>query len=187
MLDRTSFAGLLRSGSPPLRFAVLLALPIPLLAFPPRAAAQADVGFRLPVELFQGAALDAGPTTPYQAGVAVIPAWSFPSVRVGLKLSMDYDNPSWRGRGGVRLSSRVVDVVRADIGLILGGEATSTVKGDVRLGAGLTFDVDGLIRVGAWGGWEEIHDGGWFGVTFGADPTSWFQCVPDDFGEGCGP
>jgi hypothetical protein len=148
-------------------------------------SAQQDVGFRLPVELTQGAVFGAGPLTPYQAGVAIIPGWSFEPIRVGLKLALDYDNPSWRGRLGLRLSKRVYRIVRNDVGLMLAGEGSTTIEGDARVGGGLIFDADGLIRMGLWGGWEAIHDGAWFGVTFGADPTSWFGCVPDDFGGGC--
>ncbi len=161
-----------------LLLAILVAVPI---------AAQSDTGFRLPVELLQGAALGSDAITPYQASIAVIPGYSFDPFRIGAKISLDYDNPSWRTRLGVRLASRVVRLARSDIGLILGGEVTTTVEGDVRLGGGLTFDVDGLIRVGAWGGWEQIHDGGWFGVTFGADPMSWFGGVEDDFDDGDAP
>lgn len=172
-----------RGGRPRLLLGTLVSVVALTVARP--ASAQEDVGFRLPVELTQGAVFGAGPLTPYQAGVAIIPGYSFEAIRVGVKLSLDYDNPSWRGRAGLRLSRRVHTIARNDIGLMLAGEATSTIEGDARVGGGLMFDADGLVRVGLWGGWEAIHDGAWFGVTFGADPTSWFGCVPDDFGGGC--
>lgn len=155
---------------------------------PPSALqAQDDSGFRLPIEVFQGAALDApGTIKPFQAGIALLPSWSFDPVRLGVKLALDYDDPSWRGRFGPRLSSRVVPLLRSDIGLILGAEATASTSGDMRYAANLTFDVDGLIRMGLAGGWQDLHDGSWFvGLTLGADPTRWLSCVKDDFTGEC--
>lgn len=172
------------SAHPRVRFCVLAGA---LLIIASPLVAQDDSGFRLPIELFQGAAFTAsGTIKPFQAGVAILPGWSFDPARLGLKLGLDYDDPSWRARFGPRLSSRVVPVLRKDIGLILGGEATTTTAGSWRYAANLTFDVDGLIRMGVAGGWQEVHDGTWFfGVTLGADPTRWFSCVKDDFTGEC--
>lgn len=134
-------------------------------------------GFRMPVELLQGfASTDALPVRPYLASAAVVPGYSFTAIRLGLRISADYENPGKTLRFGPRVERQIWEW-RANIGVVLGGEATTNFDGHARLGAGLTFDVDGLIRAGFWGGWDESRDGAWFGVTFGADPLSWTGCV----------
>jgi len=139
--------------------------------------AQANPGWKLPIEFLQGFASSEGlPVRPYLASIAIIPGYATPSVRAGLRVSADYENPDWTFRLRPRVEVPVVPM-RANIGLILGAEGTTNFDGDLRAGAGLTFDVDGLIRAGVWAGWDEVRDGGWFGITLGADPTSWFGCV----------
>ncbi len=150
------------------------------LVTPRAATAQDDSGPRLPIDILQGFTSQTAGVRPYLASLSVVPTYSFDPLRVGVHLSVDYENPGWDMRFGPRISSRVSTVFRDDIGFLLGAEATWTTSGDARLGAGVTFDVDGLVRVGAWGGWDEARDGGWFGLTLGADPTSWFGCVPSD-------
>jgi hypothetical protein len=151
------------------------------------ALAQDDVGFRLPIEIFQGAAIKApGAITPFQTSLSVLPGWSFDPVRIGAKGSVDFDNPGWKARFGLGVASRVLTFGRRDIGLILGVDATSTLHGSGRYSANVTFDVDGLIRMGISSGWQESHDGSWYiGLTLGADPTRWFKCVRDDFTGKC--
>lgn len=166
----------IRRAAATLVFVTALALPAPCLG-------QADAGFELPIEIFQGFATDdAAGINPYLASVGVVPAYAFGRLRTGASLSAAYDNPDWSVRIGPRASWRVatVGLEELGIGLLLDGEATWTLDGDARLGAGLTFDVDGLVRLGVRGGWDELHDGAWFGLTLGADPTSWLGCVPDD-------
>lgn len=153
-----------------------------LLAGAPASAQQ----FGLPIEVLQGAAFDAGPVTPYQVDFAVIPSLDWDKFRLGAKLGRSYDNPGWNWRGGVRAGAKVVAIEPMGIGgvgLWLEGEATSTSDGDWRYGAGLTFDLDGLLAVGAWGGYDQMHDGGWFGITVGFDPTSFRGCIKDEFDE----
>lgn len=138
---------------------------------------QANPGWKLPLELLQGFTSSEGTQVrPYLASFAAVPGYAFESVRLGFRVSADYENPEWTMRFGPRVELPVKQM-GANIGFILGGEATSTVDGDVRVGLGLTFDVDGLLRAGLWGGWDEVRDGSWFGITLGTDPTSWFGCV----------
>jgi hypothetical protein len=139
--------------------------------------AQDDTGAKFPIEFLQGFSAKGGAAVqPYAASVAAIPGYSFGGTRLSLRLSADYENPGWTARIGPRIS-RQVGPSMANIGLILGAEATSNFDGGARVGAGLTFDVDGLLRVGLWGGWDEVRDGGWFGIMGGFDPASWFGCV----------
>ena len=179
MFDRMSLGGGVSSA---LRSSALVLV---MLGSSATASAQ---DFGLPIQVLQGAAFDAGPVTPYQIDFAAIPSLEWEKFRVGAKLGRSYDNPEWNWRAGGRLGVQIKGVEPTGlrgIGLWLEGEATTTADGDWRYGAGLTFDVDGLISVGAWGGYDHMHDGGWFGLSFGADPTSWSGCIKDDFTGEC--
>lgn len=146
---------------------------------------QANPGFKIPIEAFQGFGSREGRgVRPYLASIAAIPGYATSSVRFGVRLSFDYENPGKTVRVGPRVEYPVKMLV-ANIGLILGAEAAWNSDGDARLGGGLTFDADGLLRAGVWGGWDHARDGHWFGVIVGLDPTSWFGSAhssvnPDD-------
>jgi len=138
---------------------------------------QANPGWKVPIEFLQGfnSSQDEA-VRPYLASIAAVPGYAFPSVRLGLRISADYENPGWTARFGPRVE-RQVGPSKLGIGFVLGAEATMNTDGEARVGGGLTFDVDGLLRAGLWGGWDERRDGGWFGIALGGDPTSWFGCV----------
>ena len=138
---------------------------------------QTNPGWKVPIEFLQGfnSSQDEA-VRPYLASIAAVPGYAFPSVRLGLRISADYENPGWTARFGPRVE-RQVGPSKLGIGFVLGAEATMNTDGEARVGGGLTFDVDGLLRAGLWGGWDERRDGGWFGITLGGDPTSWFGCV----------
>ncbi len=145
--------------------------------------AQANPGWKVPIELLQGFIATSGAPQPYLFSVVAVPGYSTPFLRAGLRVSEDYENPGWKTRLGVRLE-RQVWVAAANVGLVLGLEGDTDFSGHGRWGAGLTFDADGLVRAGFWGGWDQARDAGWFGIALGADPTSWFGCVKSDVNPG---
>ena len=144
--------------------------------------AQLNNGFRLPIEFTQGfsGSREEGEVRPYIASAAVIPGYSFGRVRIAGRLSVDYENPGWKTRIGARIETRVVSVIRDDIGLLVGADVSTAWCRRARLAVGTTFDIDGLLRVGAWIGRNEGGDGGWFGIALGGDFTSWFGGVEND-------
>lgn len=138
---------------------------------------QANPGFKIPIEVFQGfGSRETGQIRPYLASIAAIPGYATSTVRFGLRLSYDYENPGKTVRVGPRVEVPVKMLI-ANIGLVLGAEAAWNNDGDARVGGGFTFDADGLLRAGVWGGWDRARSGRWFGVTIGLDPTSWFGGV----------